>query len=75
VSGHGATGRGWSSSTGRLLSGIGAGVLALQDALFQDKGYEGLLHMRTPLPRADADGWFEEFGNIPPREPRRGVRR
>jgi hypothetical protein len=30
VSGHSVTGGGWSSSTGRLLSGIGAGVLARQ---------------------------------------------
>ena len=30
LSGHGVMGRGWSSSTGRLLSGVGIGVLARQ---------------------------------------------
>jgi len=47
----------------------------LQDVLFQDKDYEGLLSDRMPLARDEAEGWFEEFGNIPPRDRRRGFRR
>jgi hypothetical protein len=47
----------------------------LQDALFQDKDYEGLLYTRTPLPDSETEAWFEEFGNISPREPQRGFRR
>lgn len=47
----------------------------LQDALFQDKDYEGLLDMRFPLSDEEAEQWFEEFSNITPRERRRGFRR
>lgn len=47
----------------------------LQDVLFQDKDYEGLLSNRIPLARDEAEGWFEEFGNIPPRDRHRGFRR
>lgn len=47
----------------------------LQDALFQDKDYEGLLSYRVPLERHEAERWFEEFGNVPPRDRHRGFRR
>jgi len=47
----------------------------LQDVLFQDKDYEGLLDMRFPLSHDDAEQWFEEFSNITPRERSRGFRR
>jgi hypothetical protein len=47
----------------------------LQDALFQDKDYEGLLDMRSPLGGDEAEQWFEEFSNIAPRVRRRGFRR
>jgi hypothetical protein len=47
----------------------------LQDALFQDKDYEGLLDMRSPLGGDEAEQWFEEFSNIAPRDRRRGFRR
>jgi hypothetical protein len=47
----------------------------LQDALFQDKDYEGLLSHRIPLQRHEAERWFEEFGNVPPRDRHRGFRR
>lgn len=49
---------------------------ALQDVLFQDKDYEGLLDAPAArLTSAEAEGWFEEFGNIPPRRRWRGFRR
>ena len=47
----------------------------LQDVLFQDKDYEGLLELRSPLGDDEAEQWFEEFSNIAPRDPRRGFRR
>ncbi|HUY48659.1 MAG TPA: hypothetical protein VMV92_23565 [Streptosporangiaceae bacterium] len=47
----------------------------MQDALFQDKDYEGLLDMRSPLGGDEAEQWFEEFSNIAPRDRRRGFRR
>jgi hypothetical protein len=47
----------------------------LQDVLFQDKDYEGFLSDPTPVPRDDADLWFEAFGNVRPRERHRGFRR
>jgi hypothetical protein len=47
----------------------------LQDVLFQDKDYEGLLSHRMSLGRGEAEGWFEEFGNIAPRVRHRGFRR
>jgi hypothetical protein len=47
----------------------------LQDVLFQDKDYEGLLDMRSPLGGDEAEQWFEEFSNIAPRDRRRGFRR
>ncbi|MFF0144121.1 hypothetical protein ATK36_4313 [Amycolatopsis sulphurea] len=47
----------------------------LQDVLFQDKDYEGLLSYRIPLERDEAERWFEEFGNVPPRDRHRGFRR
>jgi hypothetical protein len=47
----------------------------LQDVLFQDKDYEGLLSYRVPLGQQEAESWFDEFGNIPPREHHRGFRR
>ena len=47
----------------------------LQDALFQDKDYEGLLDMRFPLSDDEAEQWFEEFSNITRRDRRRGFRR
>jgi hypothetical protein len=43
--------------------------------LFQDKDYEGLLSYAGPLGQDDGGRWFEEFGNIPPRDPHRGFRR
>jgi hypothetical protein len=48
---------------------------ALQDVLFQDKDYEGLLTYRVPLDQGEAESWFDEFGNVPPRDTRRGFRR
>jgi hypothetical protein len=48
---------------------------ALQDVLFQDKDYEGLLSHRVPLGQQEAEGWFDGFGNVPPREHHRGFRR
>lgn len=47
----------------------------LQDALFQDKDYEGLLAHPVPLSYEDAEDWFGEFGNVPTRDPARGFRR
>lgn len=47
----------------------------LQDVLFQDKDYEGLLSYSVPLERHEAERWFEEFGNVPPRDRHRGFRR
>lgn len=47
----------------------------LQDVLFQDKDYEGLLSYGVPLGPEEAEGWFDEFGNVPPRERHRGFRR
>lgn len=47
----------------------------LQDVLFQDKDYEGLLSDRVPLPQQEAEVWFEEFSNVPPRDRHRGFRR
>ncbi|SFO06255.1 hypothetical protein SAMN05421854_101487 [Amycolatopsis rubida] len=47
----------------------------LQDALFQDKDYEGLLYHPSPLPDVDAEDWFGEFDNVPTRDPERGFRR
>lgn len=47
----------------------------LQDALFQDKDYEGLLYHPVPLPDMGAEDWFGEFGNVPARDPERGFRR
>jgi hypothetical protein len=47
----------------------------LQDVLFQDKDYEGLLSDPAPIPRSEAEEWFEEFGNVAPRERHRGFRR
>lgn len=47
----------------------------LQDVLFQDKDYEGLLSHRFPLGKQEAEVWFEEFNNVPPRDRRRGFRR
>lgn len=47
----------------------------LQDVLFQDKDYEVFLGDPTSIPRRDADVWFDEFGNVSPRDPRRGFRR
>lgn len=47
----------------------------LQDVLFQDKDYEGLLSHRFPLGKHEAEVWFEEFNNVPPRDRRRGFRR
>jgi hypothetical protein len=46
----------------------------LQDALSQDKDYEGLLAMRSPLGDDEAEQWFEEFSNIAPRDRRRVFR-
>jgi hypothetical protein len=51
------------------------GWARLQDVLFQDKDYEGLLDMRSPLGGDEAEQWFEEFSNIAPRDRRRGFRR
>lgn len=48
---------------------------ALQDALFQDKDYEGLLHHPHRLADHEAQDWFSEFGNVPTRDPQRGFRR
>lgn len=47
----------------------------LQGVLFQDKDYEGLLSHRVPLDHQEAEGWFDEFGNIPSRDRHRGFRR
>ena len=47
----------------------------LQDVLFQDKDYEGLLTYRVPLDQQEVERWFDEFGNVPPRDQRRGFRR
>jgi len=47
----------------------------LQDVLFQDKDYEGLLTYRVPLDQQEAEGWFDEFGNVSPRDRHRGFRR
>lgn len=47
----------------------------LQDALFQDKDYAGLLSYRGPLGHQEAESWFDEFSNVPPRDRRRGFRR
>ncbi|AXB44795.1 hypothetical protein [Amycolatopsis albispora] len=47
----------------------------LQDALFQDKDYEGLLAHPVPLSYDAAEEWFGEFGNVPTRDPERGFRR
>lgn len=47
----------------------------LQDVLFQDKDYEGLLSYRGPLDPQEVERWFDEFGNVPPRDQRRGFRR
>ncbi|SDM27631.1 hypothetical protein SAMN04488074_11945 [Lentzea albidocapillata subsp. violacea] len=47
----------------------------LQDVLFQDKDYEGLLSHRFPIETGEAEAWFEEFGNVPPRDRHRGFRR
>ncbi|AHH98625.1 hypothetical protein [Kutzneria albida] len=47
----------------------------LQDVLFQDKDYEGLLTYRVPLDPQEIERWFDEFGNIPPRDQHRGFRR
>ena len=49
--------------------------LTLQDLLFQDKDYEGLLYHRVPLSYDAAEDWFGEFGNVPTRDPERGFRR
>jgi hypothetical protein len=48
---------------------------ALQDVLFQDKDYEGLLDLSTPLSAEDAERWFDDFGNVAPRDRHRGFRR
>jgi hypothetical protein len=48
---------------------------ALQDALFQDKDYEGLLDVSTALSADDAERWFDDFSNVAPRYRRRGFRR
>jgi hypothetical protein len=42
---------------------------------FQGKDYERLLHTSGPLPRNEADWWFEEFNNVAPHERHRGFRR
>jgi hypothetical protein len=47
----------------------------LQDVLFQDKDYEGLLSHRFPLAKQEAELWFEEFSNVSPRYRHRGFRR
>ncbi|MDX3187772.1 hypothetical protein PV458_05120 [Streptomyces sp. MN03-5084-2B] len=49
--------------------------LTLQDLLFQDKDYEGLLWHPGPLSYDNAEAWFGEFGNVPTRDPERGFRR
>jgi hypothetical protein len=43
--------------------------------LFQDKDYEGLLDLSTPLSAEDAERWFDDFGNVAPRDRHRGFRR
>lgn len=48
---------------------------ALQDVLFQDKDYEGLLSYRYLVSDDEAERWFDEFSNVPARDPRRGFRR
>jgi hypothetical protein len=47
----------------------------LQDVLFQDKDYEGLLEYPGPLSHDAGEDWFGEFGNVPPRDRHRGFRR
>jgi hypothetical protein len=45
----------------------------LQDALFQDK--DGFLREPMPISPREAELWFDEFGNVPPRDRHRGFRR
>jgi hypothetical protein len=47
----------------------------LQDALFQDKDYDGFLREPMPISPREAELWFDEFGNVPPRDRHRGFRR
>jgi hypothetical protein len=47
----------------------------LQDVLFQDKDYDGFLSDSTPFTQREAELWFDEFGNVPPRDPHRGFPR
>jgi hypothetical protein len=47
----------------------------LQDVLFQDKDYEGYLYGAAAAGDGELDHWFEEFNNIPARDPHRGFRR
>lgn len=47
----------------------------LQDVLFQDKDYEGLLSHPEALAPGEAEQWFDQFGNTTPRDRHRGFRR
>ncbi|WIV57846.1 hypothetical protein [Amycolatopsis nalaikhensis] len=47
----------------------------LQDVLFQDKDYEGLLGFPEALSPREAEQLFDQFGNTAPRDRHRGFRR